>query len=96
MVDGGAQGPATEDHSGKPRCPSDWTRGAQQDSGPHQKSFLVAWYVEDRVRIRAILSGLPIGEIRPQEKGGSTVANPTTRVEMAADYNRPSHRFTRV
>ena len=46
MVDGGAQGPATEDHLGKPRCPSDWTCGAQQDSGPHQKSFLVAWYVE--------------------------------------------------
>ena len=66
MVDGGTQGPTTEDHyPGKPRCPSYWTRGAQQDSGPHQKRILVAWYVEHRGRIRAILSGLPVGEIRP-------------------------------
>ena len=57
MVDGGAQGPAAEDHSGKPRCPSNWARGAQQDSGPHEKSFLLGRYVEHRGRIRAILSG---------------------------------------
>ena len=63
MVDGGAQGPAAEDHSGKPQCPSDWTRGAQQDSGPHQKSFLVAWYVEHHGRIRAILSGLEVAKL---------------------------------
>ena len=96
MVDGGAQGPTTENHSEKPQCPSNWTRGAQQDSGPHQESFLVAWYVEHRGRICANLSGLPIGEIRPQEKSGSIVANPTIGVEMAANYNRPGHRFTRV
>ena len=75
---------------------SDRTRGAQQHNGPHQESFLVAWYVEHRGRIRAILSGLPIGEIRPQEEGGSTAANPTTGAEMAVDYDRPGHRFTRV
>ena len=96
MVDGGAQGPATKDHLGKPQCPSNWTRGAQQDIGPHQESFLVAWYVEHRGSIHAILSGLPIGKIRPQEKDGSILANPTTRAEMVANYNRPDHRFTRV
>ena len=91
MVDGGAQGPATEDHSRKPRCPSYWTRGAEQYCGPHQESFLVVWYVEHRGRICAILSGLLVGEIRPQKKGGCTVANPTTRAEMAADYDRPGY-----
>ena len=65
MVDGGTQGSTIEDHSEKPRCPSDRTCGAQQDDGPHQESFLVAWYVEHSGGIRAILSGLPIGEIRP-------------------------------
>ena len=65
MANGGTQSLATEDHSGKPQCPSDWTRGAQQDSRPHQESFLVAWYVEHCGRIRAILSSLPVGEIRP-------------------------------
>ena len=58
MVDGGAQGPTIENHSGKPRCPSDWTCGAQQDYGPHQKSFLVVWYVEHCGGIRAILSSV--------------------------------------
>ena len=91
MVDGGAQSPTAKHHLGKPRYPSYWTHGAQQNYGPHQKSFLVAWYVEHRGRIRAILSGLPIGEIRPQEKGGSAAANPITRAEMAADHYRSSH-----
>ena len=66
MVDGGAQGPTTKDHSGKPQCPNYWIRGAQQDCGPHQKIFLVAWYVEHCARVCAILSGLPVGEIKPQ------------------------------
>ena len=96
MVDGGTKNLATENHSRKSRCPNNWTRGAKQDSGPHQKSFLVAWYVEHRGRIRAIMSNLPIGEIRPQEKGGSTTANPITGAEMAADYDRPGYRFLRV
>ena len=56
----------------------------------------MAWYVKHCGRIRAILSGLPLGEFRPQEKGGSTVANPTTGVEMAANRDRTSHRFARV
>ena len=81
---------------GKPWCPNDWTRGAQQDSEPHQKSFLVAWYVEHRGGIRSILSGLPVGEIRPQEKGGCTAANFTTRAEMAADYDRLGYWFAKV
>ena len=96
MVDGGAQGPTIEDHSGKPRCPNYWTRGARQDCGPHQKSFLVAWYMECRRGMRVILSGLPVGEIRPQEKGGSIAVNPTIGVEMAIDYDRLGHRFDRV
>ena len=75
----------------KPRRPSYWTRGTQQNCGPYQKSFLVAWYVEHRGRIRVILSGLPVGEIRPQEKGGSIAANPTTGAEMATDYDRLGH-----
>ena len=91
MADGGAQGPTIEDNSGNPRCPMDRTRGTQQDSGPHQESFLVAWYVEHCGGIRVILSGLPIGGIRPQEKDGSIAANPTTGAEMAADYDRPGH-----
>ena len=57
IVDGGAQASTAKDHTGKPRCPNYWTFGAQQDCGPHQKSFLVAWYNEHRGRIRAILSG---------------------------------------
>ena len=52
--------------------------------------------MEHRGRIRANLSGLPVSEIRPQEKGRSTAANPTTGAEMAVDYNRPNHRFARV
>ena len=51
----------------------------------------MAWYVEHRGEIRANLSGLPVSEIRPQEKGGSTAANPTTGAEMAADYDRLGH-----
>ena len=89
MVDGGAQGPTTKDHSRKPQCPRYWICGAQQDYGPHQKSFLVAWYVEHRGGIRAILSGLLVGKIRPQEKGGSAAANPTTGAEMAAHHDNP-------
>ena len=65
MADGGAQGPPAKDYLGKPRRPSNWTRGTEQDSEPHQESFLVAWYVEHRGRIRANLSGLPVGKIRP-------------------------------
>ena len=91
MADGGAQGPATEDYLGKPRRPSSWTRGTEQDNGPHQKSFLVAWYVEHRGRIRANLSGLPVGKIRPQEKGGFIIAHPPARKKMAADYDRLGH-----
>ena len=91
MVDGGAQSPTTKDYQREPRCPSYWTRGTEQDSGPHQKSILVAWYVEHSGRIRAILSGLPIGEIRPQEKGGSAAANPITETQMAVDHYRPDH-----
>ena len=44
--------------------------GLIQNYGPRQKSFLVAWYVEHRGRIRAILSSLLVGEIRPLEEGG--------------------------
>ena len=47
--------------------------------------------MEHRGRIRAMLSGLPVGEIRPQEKGGSAAANPTTRAEMAVDHYKPGH-----
>ena len=54
----------------QPRRPSYWTHGTQEDSGPHQKTFLVVWSMEQHRRTRAILSGLPIGEIRPQEKVG--------------------------
>ena len=96
MVDGGAQGPIVEGHLGKPRCPSCWTCGTQQDCGPHQKSFLVAWYVEHRGRIRAILSGLPVGEIRPLEEGESAPANPTIGTEVVACHYRHGYRFTRV
>ena len=39
MDDGGAQGPIAEAHSVKPRCSSYRTLRAQQDCGPHQKSF---------------------------------------------------------
>ena len=96
MVDGGTKSFATENHLRISRCPRNWTRGAKQDSGPHQKSFLVAWYVEHRGKIHAILSSLPIGEIRPQEKGGSTATNPTTGAEMAVDYDGPGDKLTRV
>ena len=61
-----------------------------------KRAFLKAWYVERRGRIRAILFGLPVGEIRPQEKGGSIATNPTTGAEMVANYNRPGHGFARV
>ena len=91
MDDVGSTGPTAEDYPREPRCSLHWTRGAQSDSGPHQKSFLVAWYVERRGRIRAILSGLPVDKIRPQEKGGRAAANPTTGAEMAADHDRPGH-----
>ena len=93
MVDGGAQGPTTEDHLGKPRCPGYWTCGAQQDCRPHQKSFLVAWYVEHHGGMRAVLSGLLVGEIRPLEEGRSHVDNPITRTEVATNYYRPGYRF---
>ena len=47
--------------------------------------------MEHRGRICVILYGLPVGEIRPQEKGRSDAANPTTRAEMVANYYRPGH-----
>ena len=52
--------------------------------------------MEHRGRIRAILSGLPIGEIRPQGKCRSTAANPTTGAEILVDYNRSGYKFARV
>ena len=61
-----------------------------------KRAFLVAWYVEHRGRIHAILSGLSVGEIRPQEKGVSTAANPTTGAEMVANYYRLGHGFAKV
>ena len=91
MDDVGPQGLQIENYAGEPRCSLHRTRGTQPDCGPHQKSLLVASYVERRGRIRAILSGLPVDKIRPQEKGGRDAANPTTRVEMAADHDRPGH-----
>ena len=45
MADSGAHDPAAEDYSRKPQCPGNWTRGIEQDSGPHQESSLVVWYV---------------------------------------------------
>ena len=43
------------------------------------------------MRIRAILYGLPVGEIRPQEEDKSAAANPTTEAEVAADHYRAGH-----
>ena len=96
MVDGGAQGLAATDYLRKPRCPSCWTCGAQQDSRPHQDSFLVASYVEHRGRIHAILSGLPVGEIRPKEESRRVTTNSTTRAEMAVYHYKPGYKFARV
>ena len=88
MVDVGAQSPTVEDHLGKLRCPSYWTRRAQQDRGSHQKSILVAWYVEHRGRIRANLSILLVGETRPQEKVGLVATYPPARMQVAANCDR--------
>ena len=52
--------------------------------------------MEHRGKICVIMFGLPIGEIRPQEEGGSAAANPTTREEMTIDHYRPDHRLVRV
>ena len=96
MDNGGAQSPKVEDHPGKPQCSSNSICATQQDCGTHQRSFLVASYVEHRGRIRAILSSLPIGEIRPPEEGGSAAANPTTRTEVVVDHYIPDYGFAKV
>ena len=44
--------------------------------------------MEHHGRIHAILSGLLADEIKPQQKGGNAVANPTIRKEMAANHYR--------
>ena len=51
-----------------PRCPSYWTRGSVADCGIHRTGFLVPGLMGRCRKIRAILSGLPLHEIRPQEK----------------------------
>ena len=43
-----------------------------------------------------ILSGLPVGEIRSLEEGGSAIANPISGAEMVANHNKPHHGFARV
>ena len=96
MADGVAQGLVAKDDPRKPQCPSYWTRGAQQDNRPHQKSILVGWYVEHRGRICAILSSLLVGEIRPQDESGCFATNATTREEMSKDHNKLGDRFVRV
>ena len=56
----------------------------------------MAWYVEHRGRIRAILSGLLVGEIRPKEESGCAVANPTIGEEMVVDIDRSGYKLARV
>lgn len=47
----------------------------------------MAWYMEHYWRICAILSGLLVGETRPQEKGTYATANPTIRKQMTDNHN---------
>ena len=65
MDDGGIKGPKTEfvyeNYNPKPL-----SIGIQQDNGPHQKSILVAWYVEHNGRLCAIMFSMSTDKTRPQ------------------------------